>query len=154
MMRWLVLSGCVAALVLGLGCMSQQPSARSASSLLIEGDGGALHRVARRLAVQGDLVRAEQYAMLAVQRGLPIAQVLPLLLEVCLRASRVSAALHHAEPVLRRRPDDQRLRYVVASLYVALNRREDAERELALLLRADPDHHAASLLLAQIREAP
>lgn len=145
---------CVAGFAVAVGCTGASPRTRSATSLAADGDGVTLHQYAARLAAQGDLVRAEQYGMLAIQRGVPIERVLPLLLDVCVRSSRISAALHHAEPVLRSAPHDHRLRFVVASLYVALSRRNDAVRELRLVLQNDPTHHDAALLLAQIQEAP
>ncbi len=149
-----VMACCLGMWLASIGCVAREAQSASTAGLMAQDDGVALHRRAKRLAAQGDLVRAEQYALLAVARGLPMPSALPLLLEVCLRASRISAALHHAEPVLRGTPDDHRLRYLVASLYAALNRREDAAHELTLLLRSQPDHREAQALLAKLQEAP
>lgn len=123
---------------------SRVPNARPTAS--------QLHRVAIALAARGDLIRAEQYASLAVAQGLPLQRVLPLMVSVCLRASRVSAALVHAQEGLREAPDDHRLRYLVASIYVALGRTEDALRELDRVLTADPGHLAAAHLAVELRE--
>lgn len=140
-------------LLVAIGCAGAPPRGRSAASMVARGDGDTLHGLAEALARQGDLVRAEQYAMLAVQRGMPLEQALPLLVDVCVRASRISAALHHAEPVLRAAPHNHRLRFVVASLYLALSRPDDAMRELRLVLQSEPKHEGAAQLLAQIQEA-
>lgn len=109
-----------------------------------------LHEAAIALAARGDLTRAEQYASMAVGRGLPIEDALPLLLRVCLASARVSAALAHAEPVLRAHPQDHELRYLVATMYFALNRRADATRELGQVLRDAPTHDAARRVVAEL----
>jgi len=138
---WLASSGCGA---------SQTRDARELPSRVSDPD--ALYRFAVNLAGRGDLVRAEQYALLAVENGLSPRRSLLLLLNVCLRSSRVTSALAHAEPVLRSFPDDHRLRYVVASIYAALNRRDDAVRELAVVVRANPTHAQAVALLTRLQE--
>jgi predicted Zn-dependent protease len=133
------------------GCAgSQTPDAHELPSQT--SDPNALFRIAVDLAERGDLIRAEQYALLAVENGFPPRRSLPLLLSVCLRSSRVSSALAHAEPVLRAFPSDQRLRYLVASIYAALHRNDDALRELAEVVRAEPGHVAAASLLVHLQE--
>ena len=141
---------CCALLAVALGCGGTQAVPTHGVPISADTDAATLHRFADALATQGDLVRAEQYALLSIARGMSPRVVLPLLLSVCLRASRVSAALAHAQPVLRAEPHDYRLRYVVASLYVALGRGNDAMRELLEVLRAAPEHDKAALLLAQL----
>lgn len=110
-----------------------------------------LYRVAVTLADRGDLIRAEQYASLAVAEGLPLSRALPLLVSVCLRASRITAALAHAELGLRNRPDDMRLRYLVASMYAAIHRSDDAVAELERVLAVAPGHPRAAQLLNELR---
>jgi tetratricopeptide (TPR) repeat protein len=100
------------------------------------------------LADQGQLVRAEQYLALATNRGYPDDRTLPMLLKICLAASRLRAALNYAEPYLTRHPDNLKLRYLVASLYVALEQPARAREELERVAQYDPSHAPARYLLA------
>src|SRR5262245_23776335 len=70
----------------------------------------ALFESGRRAAERGDALRAEQYLALALERGYDRGKVVRLLVEVCVRSSRLRAALLHAEPYLRDHPDDHELR--------------------------------------------
>jgi len=81
-----------------------------------------------------------------VQSGFPEARALPALVDVCVRASRLRAALDHAEPYLRRHPDAWRVRHLVASLHLALGHRARALAELARVV-ADERADAAALYL-------
>jgi tetratricopeptide (TPR) repeat protein len=99
----------------------------------------------------GDLVRAEQYFAAALQAGADPAEVLPLLLRVCIEATRYMAAIEYAEPYLQRHPEDHRLRLVVASLYAAIGQpaRARAHYERVLEEHADEPtaHWALGVLL-------
>jgi tetratricopeptide (TPR) repeat protein len=112
-MRALVLAAVLAAACAG-GQASLRP--RPAGDPLGELDARALEARGRELARAGDLVRAEQYLQAALSRGASPERVTPLLLEVCLQASRYGAALEHALAQLERHPDDWRARLLVASL--------------------------------------
>jgi tetratricopeptide (TPR) repeat protein len=100
------------------------------------------------LADQGQLVRAEQYLSLAVARGYREERALPVLLKVCLAASRLRSALNYAEPYLARHPRDWKLRYLAASLYIGLEQPERARQELERVVTNEPAHAAAHYLLA------
>lgn len=80
----------------------------------------ALVQRARSHARAGDLLRGEQYFVLATRAGYPHDAVLPELLDVCLRASRLRAAAGHARASLRARPDQPALRALVSALEDAL----------------------------------
>ncbi len=101
----------------------------------------------RAAAARGDTVRAEQYIVLAIDRGYDERRALPLLLAVCVKGSRLRAALNHAEPWLRDHPNDSALRYLVATIDVGLGDDESARQELEALLREEPDHAEALFLL-------
>lgn len=104
----------------------------------------------QQLARQGDLLRAEEYLSAALQRGHPPAQTLPVLLKVCLAASRLGAALNYAQPYLQLHPDDYPLRYLVAAVQFGLSRPEQAARELRRVVQQQPDFAQAHYLLAVI----
>jgi tetratricopeptide (TPR) repeat protein len=98
----------------------------------------------------GDPTRAEQYYAAALQAGYPEAEVLPLLLRVCIDSGRFEVAIDYAEPYLRRRPHDARLRSVVAALRMALGDVAGARKEYETILETDDDpmaHYALALLL-------
>lgn len=122
--------------------------ARTPETTRAEPDAGWYFEHGREAAEQGDAARAEQYLAIAIDRGYDARRGLPLLLAVCVRSSHLRAALNHAEPYLKRHPDDAELRYLVASIYLGIGDSTLAQRELERLLRSDPRHARAHYLLA------
>lgn len=94
------------------------------------------------LANQGDYVRAEQYLSAARARGTPDEQIIPTLMEVCVRSSRLSAALGYAEPYLVQHPDDWSLRILVASIQLGLGHVREARNHLERVLLDAPTEPA------------
>jgi tetratricopeptide (TPR) repeat protein len=92
-------------------------------------------------------VRAEQYLELAMQRGYDRRAVLPVLLSACVSSMHLRAALGHAESYLLEHPEDDGLRYLVATIRIGLGQRRDAELELERLIRRSPDNADAHFLL-------
>jgi Tfp pilus assembly protein PilF len=109
-----------------------------------------LYRRGLALIDQGQLVRAEQYISLAVSRGYPEERAVPVLVKVCLAASRVRSALNYAEPYVVRHPSDWKLRYLIASLYVGLERPTRARQELERVVEIAPSHAPARYLFAVV----
>ncbi|MEJ7734595.1 MAG: tetratricopeptide repeat protein [Polyangiaceae bacterium] len=104
----------------------------------------------RELARVGDNNRAEQYLSGAMDGGADPSKVLPLLLRVCIAERRYRVAIDYAEPYMRRRPDDYRLRFVIASLYHSIGEPQNARRELEQVVRSKPDHADAHFAMAVI----
>ncbi len=102
------------------------------------------------LAKNGQLIRAEQYLYLAAQSGYPEDRILPLLLKICLSTSRLRTALNYAQPYLTRHPESWMLRYLVASIYLALEQPLMARDQLARVIRDNPAYAPAYYLLAVI----
>lgn len=102
------------------------------------------------LAKNGQLIRAEQYLYLAAQNGYPERQTLPLLLNICLSTSRLRTALNYALPHLVRHPESWMLRYLVASIYLALKQPTRARDHLSRVVQDNPAHAPAYYLLAVI----
>jgi tetratricopeptide (TPR) repeat protein len=109
-----------------------------------------LYAQGEQLARTGEALRAEEYLSAALQRGYPAEQVLPLLLKVCLAASRLGAALNYAQPYLQLHPEDYHLRYLVAAVLFGQSRPAEAQRELTRVLQQKPDFAHAHYLLAVI----
>ncbi len=88
----------------------------------------------RRLS-QGDSIRAEQYLLLASRAGYPESKLIVPLLEACMGASRLRAALAHALPYLRAHPSAWRVRYLAATIQAALGDVDAAVSELERVVR-------------------
>lgn len=105
----------------------------------------------RGFAAVGDLSRAEQYFAMALERGADPAVALPLLMRVCAAEKRYRAAIDYAEPQLKRHPDDDRLRFVVASFYMTIGETSAAREQLGRIVAQRPDfaapHFALGVLL-------
>ena len=100
---------------------------------------------------RGDTVRAEQYLALAFNKGDSPGKVLPGLLQACIEGSRLRAALGYAETYARAHPERYSLRYLVATILVSLEQRDDAAIELEGLVQDNPSHPMAHYLLGVLR---
>ena len=105
-------------------------------------DNNELLRRGIYLANQGDYVRAEQYLAAARSRGTPDEQIIPTLMEVCVRSSRLSAALGYAEPYLVQHPTDWSLRILVASIQLGLGHTREARNHLERVFLDAPSEPA------------
>ena len=103
---------------------------------------------ARAFAASGDFTRAEQYLNLAADVGIPREDVVPLLMDVCVRDHRYRAAIQYAEQHLRDHPRDYSLRFVLATLLLATGDPARARDELESVLRAQNEHAEAHYTLA------
>lgn len=105
----------------------------------------------RAFASVGDFTRAEQYLAAALEGGAEPQEVLPTLIKVCVAEKRYRVAIDYAEPVLKKRPKDHRLRFVVASLYAAIGEARIAREHMLLVVEEHPDnaevHYALAVLL-------
>lgn len=106
---------------------------------------------ARTLLRAGDYGRAEQYAEHAARIGAEQRQVIPILLESCIRDQRLRAAVEHGRNYLKRYPDDQATRLLLAALHGVLGDADVARREFETVIEANPDcghaHYALAVLL-------
>lgn len=141
----------VAALFATLGCGGARPAGPPPGDALDQIEAAQLFRYGNALAESGDSIRAEQYLSAAMERGYPAAEVIPRLLDVCIRASRLSAALSYAEPYLERHQEEWPLRLLVASLQMSLNQNNTARTNLERVLETVPDepepHYLMGVLL-------
>ena len=98
----------------------------------------------------GDLTRAEEYLAASLDQGANPKEVLPLLLEVCVRGGRYRSAIQHAENHLRRNPHDHATRLVVGTLYAALGEGKEAKTALEQVVEARPNDAQAHYVLAVV----
>lgn len=102
------------------------------------------------VSARGDLIRAEQYFVAALDKQHPPEVVLPMLIRVCVASSRHSAALSHAQPYLRAHPSNWRLRLLVATLRLGLGDVEAARVDLHRVLQAAPEEATAYYMLGML----
>jgi Tfp pilus assembly protein PilF len=104
----------------------------------------------KAFAAVGDLTRAEEYLVAALDQGADPKQALPTLLDVCVGGGRYRSAVQHAENHLRRHPHDQATRLVLGTLYAALGEGRDAKTALEQVVEARPDDAQAHYVLAVV----
>lgn len=129
---------------------ARQGNATTPSDPLTDVDGSALFAEGQRHAQSGDLVRAEQYLVAAIDKGHPSAEVLPVLMEVCIAGDRFDTALSHARPHLLREPQNWSLRYMVATLYSAVGKTPLAIEHLERVLMDAPEEANAHYTLGKL----
>jgi tetratricopeptide (TPR) repeat protein len=140
---------CLGLLGLGLcaGCGAARSDTPPPGDALDQIEASQFFHLGNQLAEAGDSVRAEQYFSAAIERGYPEAEVIPRLMEVCIGASRLSAALGYAEPYLERHDEDWALRLLVATLQMSLNQTGAARGNLERVVVDRPDEATAHYLL-------
>lgn len=137
--RALVLAviGCFAG---ALGCAGASSSTRTPTpDPLADVEADELYGHGLGMAERGDLVRAEQYILAAIEKGFDRGEALPSLLRVCIASQRYAIALRHANPYLQEHPEDWALRYLVATLHLAIGSEERARTELEKVIRDAPE---------------
>ena len=141
--RMSALCGVLAVAVVGCGgTHTEAETAQRQRDPLDSVDNNELLRRGIALANQGDYIRAEQYLTAARARGTPDEQIIPTLMEVCVRSSRLSAALGYAEPYLVQHPGDWSLRILVASIQLGLGHAREAQNHLERVFLDAPQEPA------------
>lgn len=135
----LILLGSLAALAIGCGAAGEAPPAHPSNDPLDGISAEELYRRGVALGEVGDYIRAEQYINAAIERGYPEEEAMPALMQACVAASRLAAALQYAEPYLSRHPAHWSLRLLVASIHMGLAHHERARDELQQVLRDAPE---------------
>lgn len=98
----------------------------------------------------GDYLRAEQYYLRAEALGAAPAEIVPRVLRVLTASHRYDEALERCQRRLQAKPDDRITRYVEATLFVALERPREAERDLNALAQSQPKDARAYLALGRL----
>ncbi len=105
----------------------------------------------RAFAAVGDTTRAQQYLAAALDGGGDETTLTPMLLSVCVRDGRYRMAIEYARRYLVKHPSDQRVRFVLGTLYAAVGEALAAQHELELVARVDRDnadvHYTLAVLL-------
>jgi len=135
------------------GCVTTPAAKVKADMAVMKQEGGAAKLLDRgkAFAAVGDTTRAEQYFAAAMTSGADEHVVVPLLLTVCAQDGRYRAAIQYAETYLKSHPGDLRVRFVLGTLYSAVNEPIPAREALNTVVDARPEdadaHFALGVLL-------
>ncbi|MBX3224946.1 MAG: hypothetical protein KF795_30800 [Labilithrix sp.] len=124
------------------------------ASVRKESDAKTLVERGKGFAAVGDHTRAEEYLASGIEAGADPRDVLPLLMDVCVRTGRYRSAIQHGENHLRKHPHDLRTRVMVGALYAAINESKQARSQLEPVVKADDeadDAGAPSPLRAELQ---
>ena len=118
------------------GCASREAKAeQEIRSIQAENSNAKeLYDRGRAYAFVGDQTRAEEYLTASLDAGGDPREIMPLLLDVCIKSGRYRSAIQHGEDQLRKHPNDGRTRLMIGALYVAINEPEQAKFQLSALL--------------------
>jgi tetratricopeptide (TPR) repeat protein len=141
-----------AALAALSACGHSQPAKPRSPDPLASAPASLLLKRGRAFAAAGDTIRAEQYLLAASHRGARYRDVVPLLLQTCIRGQRFRAALAHAEHYLARRPEDEKLRQMTGVLYLATGAPDRAREALETVIEDSPDAAEPHYLLAMAHQ--
>ena len=114
-------------------------SEQSADKLFARGQG---------FAAIGDFTRAEEYYAAALDAGGDARKIVPQLLAVCIRGQKYRVAIQYGTNYLRAHPDDTSTRFIVATLFMAVEEYPAAKDYLRLILVKEPDNAEAHFALA------
>jgi tetratricopeptide (TPR) repeat protein len=138
----------LAAFVFGCTQTPVEKAERDLQAMRAEHSKETLAERGKAFAAVGDLTRGEEYLAAALDQGASPKEILPLLLDVCVRGGRYRSAIQHAENHLRRNPHDYATRLVVGTLYAALGEEKEAKDALEQVVEARPNDAQAHYVLA------
>ncbi|HQF24805.1 MAG TPA: tetratricopeptide repeat protein [Polyangiaceae bacterium] len=104
----------------------------------------------KAFAQMGDLTRAEQYFVSALEQGADADEVLPLLLRTCIESGRFRVAIDHARHGLKTHPNNSALRFLLGSLLQAVGEYREAIEQFERVVASNPEHADAHYALATI----
>jgi tetratricopeptide (TPR) repeat protein len=107
------------------------------ASVRKESDAKTLVERGKAFAGVGDHTRAEEYLASAIEAGADPRDVLPLLIDVCVKTGRYRSAIQHGENHLRKHPNDVRTRLIVGTLYAAIKDGKEARAQLERVIEMD-----------------
>lgn len=131
-------------------CASTRTGEMPAGDPLARVEGRQLFHQGLAFAQSGDLVRAEQYLVASMERGMDERTVMPPLIRTCVSASRFRAAVNYATHYLDRHPEDVPLRFLVATIQAGLGDNQAARRGLEFVIQRNARHAGAHYNLATL----
>lgn len=138
------------ALAAASACASTQHPEMPPGDPLARVQARELYQQALGFTQTGDLVRAEQYFVASLERGMDERVVMPTLIRTCVSASRFRAAVNYATHYLERHPDDVALRFLNGTILAGLGENQSARRSFEDVLRRNERHAGAHYNLATL----
>jgi uncharacterized protein HemY len=132
-----------AAAFVACGPSNAERARQDMASVQKETDAKTLVERGKAFAAVGDPTRAEEYLASGLDAGADPRDVLPLLMDVCVRTGRYRSAIQHGENHLRKHPRDRETRLMVGALYVALNEGKNARVQLESATESQRPHTQA-----------
>lgn len=143
----LVVSALASSALAACGSSAQNERAEQADAVREDHTSEKLLARGRAFAEVGDLTRAQQYLAAALEEGADPEVALPLLIQVCVAERSYRVALRYAKPYLVKDPNNHRLRFVVATLYLSIGEVKKAQEELTRVANEAPDNALAHFTL-------
>lgn len=109
-----------------------------------------LLRRGKMFARLGDHTRASQYFTAALDAGAEPKEVLPHLMRTYVVSNRFRLAIDTGERYLAKHPNDHHLRFLVATLYSAIDQHDRARSHLERVLAENPANAEAHYVLAKL----
>lgn len=136
--RWLTFPALTfAALAAACAPTAAQKVEADMASVRKESDAKTLVERGKGFAAVGDHTRAEEYLASGIEAGADPRDVLPLLMDVCVKTGRYRSAIQHGENHLRKHPHDMRTRVMVGALYAAISESKQARLQLEHVVKTD-----------------
>lgn len=98
-------------------------------------------------AAIGDWTRAEEYFAAALEAGGDSRKIVPQLLVACIRGQKYRVAIQYGSNYLRVHPEDTSTRFIVATLYIAVEEYGEAKENLDVVMKKEPENAEAHFAL-------
>jgi tetratricopeptide (TPR) repeat protein len=98
-------------------------------------------------AAIGDWTRAEEYFAAALDAGGDSRKIVPQLLVACIRGQKYRVAIQYGSNYLRAHPEDTSTRFIVATLYIAVEEYDQAKENLDVVMQKEPQNAEAHFAL-------
>lgn len=135
-----------------VGCASQTNLQHGVAVMQRESAPDELMARGDQFAAVGDMTRAEQYFAASLRSSGDAPRLVRRLVAVCAADGRYPVALEYADDYLRNHPRDADVRFVAATLRIAIGDEKKAREELALVLGAKPGFADAHYTLAMLEK--
>lgn len=148
--RWLAPSVVVLGLMGGCAPTRGERMQEAARTVRSEQTADKLLERGKLFMEVGDHTRASQYFTAALDAGANPDQVIPLLMRVYIISSRFRLAIELGEQQLVKKPEAHAMRFLVGTLYAAIDQPDMAREHLERVVTAKPNHAEAHYALGVV----
>ncbi len=144
-MRWMLLT----IVVVTSACGASVKRGEMPSEPLAEVSANELYRTGLAYSARQNFVRAEQYFIAAIAKGMSEHKVIPKIMQSCVLSNRLESAVVHGEGYISKFPSAMPMRLLLASIYLETENYGAARGHLLLIRESDPDMAEAAFLLGR-----